>query len=66
MQVFSADAIMFSKKIQKNFDPENMKNKNPPSKVAYNRPATFSVLARLPKRLKNKNPVPPEAPGLGI
>ena len=32
--------------------------KKPPSKVAHNRPRPFfSVLARLPKRPKNRNPV---------
>ena len=36
--------------------------KKTPSKVAHNRPRTFfSVLARLPKRPKNRNPVPPKA-----
>ena len=62
MQLFSADAIVFSKKKkEKKFNPENMKK--PLSKVAHNRPPTFfSVLARLPKRPKNRNPVPPKAP----
>ena len=43
------------------FAPGNMKK--PPSKVAHNllRPF-FSALARLPKRPKNRNPVPPKAP----
>ena len=61
MQLFSADATMFKKKINIFFAPENMKK--PPSKVAHNRPRTFfSVLARLPKRPKNRNLVPPKAP----
>ena len=38
MPPFSADAIVFSKK-NIFFDLENMKN--PPSKVAHNRPPTF-------------------------
>ena len=43
------------------FDPKNMKKT--PSKVAHNWPPTFFyVLARLPKRPKNRNPVPPKAP----
>ena len=36
MQLLSANAIVFSKKNPKNFDPENMKK--PPSKVTHNRP----------------------------
>jgi hypothetical protein len=52
MQLFSADAIVFSKK-KKKYDPENVKN--PPSKVAHNRPPTFFyVLARLPKEAKTE------------
>ena len=48
MQLFSADAIVFSNEIQIFFDPENMKKT--PSKVAHNRPPIFFyVLARLPK-----------------
>ena len=40
MQLFSADARMFSKKLKKKkFDTENMKK--PPSKVAHNQPPTF-------------------------
>jgi len=64
MQLLSADAIVFKKK---KFDPENMKKL--PSKVAHNRPQLFFyVLARLPKRPRNRNPVPPKAlnAGLGI
>ena len=38
MQLFSADAIVFSKK-KKKIVPENMKKT--PSKVAHNRPPTF-------------------------
>ena len=53
MQLFSADAMVFSKK----------QHEKLPSKVAHNRPPTFfSVLAWLPKRPKNRNPVPPKAP----
>jgi hypothetical protein len=60
MQHFSADAIVFSRKLKKKFDPENMKK--PPSKVVYNRPTTFfNLLARLPKQPKNTNSVPPKA-----
>ena len=55
MQLFSAVAIVFSKK---KFDPENMKKT--PSKVAHNRPPTF-FLCTGPKRPKNRNPVPPKA-----
>ena len=39
MQLLSADAILFSKKFNFFFDPENMKKT--PSKVANNRPPTF-------------------------
>ena len=40
--------------------------KKPPSKVAHNRPRfLFSLLAWLPKRPKNRNPVPPKAPNAG-
>ena len=40
MQLFSADAIVFSKKfVILFFDPENMKKK--PSKFAHNQPQTF-------------------------
>jgi hypothetical protein len=47
------------------FCPENMKKL--PSKVAHNRPQTlFSVLARLPKRPKKRNPLPPKAPNAGL
>ena len=43
MQLFSADAIMFSKKFQKRkVALENMKKQ--PSKVAHNRPQTFFFL----------------------
>ena len=59
MQLFSVESIVFSKKIRKKFfAPENLKK--PPSKVAHNQPPTFFfqyVLARLPKRPKNRNPV---------
>ena len=60
MQLFSADAIVFSKK-KIFFDPENIKKL--PSKVAHVRPPTFFyILDQLPKRPKNRNPVPPKAP----
>ena len=54
--------LQLKKKENNNFfAPENMKK--PPSKVAHNRPRPFfSVLARLPKRPKNRNPVPPKVP----
>ena len=43
------------------FNPENLKK--PPSKVVHNWcPTFFSVLARLPKWPRNRNPVPPKAP----
>ena len=44
MQLFNADATMFSKK---NFAPVNMKK--PTLKVAHNLPKKISVLAKLPK-----------------
>ena len=49
MQLFSADAGVFKKKINIFFAPENMKK--PPSKVAHNRPTNFffSVLPTGPK-----------------
>ena len=61
MQLFSADATIFLKKFNFFVVLENMKKI--PSKVAHNRLRLFfSVLARLPKRPKNRNPVPPKAP----
>ena len=58
MQLFSADAILFSKK---KFVTENMKKT--PAKVVHNWPPTFfSVLAGLPKRPKNRKLVSPKAP----
>ena len=58
MQLFSADAIVFSKK---KIFPENMKKLA--STVAHNRPPNFFyALARLPKRPRNRNPVLPKAP----
>ena len=39
MQLFSADAMVFSKKNYKNFDPEKVKKRA--SKVAHNRPRPF-------------------------
>ena len=59
MQLFSADTIVFSKK--KSFDPENMKKT--PSKLLIIGPQLFFYeLVRLPKRPRNRNPVPPKAP----
>ena len=62
IQPFSADTIVFFFfKFKKYFDPQNMKKI--PSKVANNQPPTcFYVLAQLPKRPRNRNPVPPKAP----
>ena len=60
MQLFSADAIVFSKNAtKKKIDPKNMKKL--PSKVAHNSPPTLLVLARLLKRPRNRNPVSPKA-----
>ena len=61
MQLFSVDAIVFSKKnLTFCFDPENI-NKLP-SKVAHNWPQPFFyVLARLPNWPRNRNPKPPTA-----
>ena len=42
MQFFSANAIVFSKKKKKIFDPENLKKT--PSTVAHNRPPTFFLV----------------------
>ena len=39
MQLFSADAIVFSKKFKKKFDPEKVKKWA--SKVAHSRPRPF-------------------------
>ena len=55
MTLFSADATTFSKK------------KNAPENIIIMgsiiiRPSFFSVLARLPKRPQNRNPLPPKAP----
>ena len=46
MQLFSADAMCFQKKIKKNFDPEKVKKQA--SKVAHNRPkpSYFTVQPR--------------------
>jgi hypothetical protein len=57
MQLFSADATIFSKKFQqKIFAPENMKN--PPSKVAHNRPKSccFQYWPGYPSGLKTEIP----------
>ena len=56
MKLLSADATMFLKLNKKKFAPENMK------KRLHNRPNFFFLeMARLPKRPKNRNPVPPKA-----
>jgi hypothetical protein len=61
MQLFSADAKVFSKNLKKIFAPQNMKKL--PSKVAHNRPQTFfSELVWLPRRPPQKNSVPLKAP----
>ena len=52
MQLFSADAMVFSKKLKKKFAPENMKK--PLLKIGPQ--LFFSELARP----KNRNPVPPK------
>ena len=56
MQLFSADATMFSKK-KKNFDHKKLKK--PPQKVAHNRPRPFffSLQPRLPKTAQKFIPV---------
>ena len=60
MQFFSADAKVFVKKFKKKIGHENMKKVH--LKVAHNRPPTFFyLLAWLPKRPGNRNPVPPKA-----
>ena len=58
MKLFSAVTIMFFKKKSNIFfDPENMKE--PPSKVAHNRPrAFFSVLPLGPNPSQISIPVP--------
>ena len=62
MQLFSADAIVFKKNL---YDPQNMKKL--PSKVAHNPPPIcFYLLAWLPKRPRNSNPVPPNPPNAGL
>ena len=54
MQLFSADATMFKKKINIFFAPENMKKT--PSKVAHNRPRPFFFsTANRPKSSPNLN-----------
>jgi hypothetical protein len=47
MQLFSADATRFQKKIKLFFDPENMKKLL--SKVAHNRPPIFFCNTNRPK-----------------
>ena len=49
MQLFSADAIVFSKK---NFDPDDMKRL--PSKVAHNRPGPAAQTAQKQKSRTTK------------
>ena len=62
MQLFSADAIVFSKLFLIFFDLENMKK--PPSKVAHNQPPTFFLCtgpaaqtAQKQKSLTTKSPL---------
>ena len=57
MQLFSVDASVFKKR--KKIDHKNMKKQ--PSKVAHNH-NLFYVLAQLPKRPRNRNPITPKAP----
>ena len=52
MQLFSADAIVFSKKIKKQFDPENMKKSS--SKVAHNRHPSFFLCTGLAAQTAQK------------
>ena len=60
MQLFSAGALIFQKKL-KDFDPQNMQKQ--PSKVAQNRaPTFFYALARLPNQPRNRNPVSSKDP----
>ena len=51
MQLFSAEAKVFSKFFKKISDPKNMKK--PPSKVAHNRPQFFFSTANRPKTSPN-------------
>ena len=44
MQLFSADAVVFSKKLKFFFDPERVKKRI--SKVAHNRPRTFYFIVQ--------------------
>ena len=53
MQLFSADAIVFSKKLKIKFGIKNMKKL--PSKIAHNQPKFFSSTAKLPKTSTNLN-----------
>ena len=53
MQLFSAEAVVFSKKLTFVFAPENMKK--PPSKVAHNRPPKFFSV--LPKKARSAQAV---------
>ena len=67
MQLFSLDAIGFTKKFKNKIDPENMKQM--PSKVAHNWPPTFFLCTGpAAQTAQNRNPVPPKAlnAGLGI
>ena len=61
MQRYNVDTMMFPKKKLKN-NPENIKKKTALKFAHYQPPIFFSLLARLPKRPKNRNPVPPKAP----
>ena len=53
MQIFSADAEVFSNKILNFFCPENMKK--PPSKVAHNRPQFFLCTGPAAQKAKKQN-----------
>jgi hypothetical protein len=59
MQLFSADTTIFVFKYYF-FAHENIEKL--PSKFAHNWPHFFSLLAKLPKLSKNRNPVAPKAP----
>ena len=61
MQLFSADTIVFSEKNEKNMTPETWK-KYPQKLLVIGPQLFFYVMARLPKRPRNRNPVPQKAP----
>ena len=65
MQIFSADAMVFSKKNKKKFAPENMKKL--PSKVAHNQPQTcFFSTGPAAQAAQKQNHQKPLNAGLGI